>query len=88
MNVAADTFNPLSPVCACVCAVCELYTEVEADSSVRLYWAEEGQRLYPHRESVVKLREALLSRDGTQSREDLEKLYLGEFAERKKKRLV
>ncbi|KAK8396428.1 hypothetical protein O3P69_005465 [Scylla paramamosain] len=59
--------------------ICELYTEVEADSSVRLYWAEEGQRHYPHRESVVKLREVLLSRDGTQSREELEKLYMEEI---------
>ncbi|XP_050685892.1 E3 SUMO-protein ligase RanBP2-like isoform X2 [Eriocheir sinensis] len=62
-----------------VLKICDLYTEVEADSSVRLYWAEEGQRLYPHRESVVKLRETLLSRDGTKSREELEKLYLEEI---------
>ena len=52
---------------------------MEADSSVRLYWAEEGQRLYPHRESVVKLREALISGEGSRSREELEKLYLGEW---------
>lgn len=46
---------------------------------MRLYWAEEGHRLYPHNESVVKLREALLTGSGAHSREELEKLYLGKY---------
>ncbi|XP_069959256.1 E3 SUMO-protein ligase RanBP2 isoform X4 [Cherax quadricarinatus] len=62
-----------------VLKICELYTDVQADSSVRLYWAEEGHRLYPHHESVVKLREALLTGSGSHSRQELEKLYLDEI---------
>lgn len=61
-----------------VLKICELYTDVQCDSSVRLYWAEEGHRLYPHHESIVKLREALLTNSG-QSREELEKLYIDEI---------
>ncbi|CAL4133606.1 unnamed protein product, partial [Meganyctiphanes norvegica] len=61
-----------------VLKICELYTDVQCDSSVRLYWAEEGHRLFPHHESIVKLREALLTNSG-QSKEELEKLYIDEI---------
>ncbi|XP_042203503.1 ranBP2-like and GRIP domain-containing protein 3 isoform X1 [Homarus americanus] len=59
-----------------VLKICDIYTHIDADKSVKLYWAEEGNRLYPHHETVIKLQESLITGSDAQSREDLESLYL------------
>ncbi|XP_064087271.1 RANBP2-like and GRIP domain-containing protein 5/6 [Macrobrachium nipponense] len=61
-----------------VLKICELYCDVPCDASVRLYWADEGDRLFPHHENVIRLREAIIS-TSTSSREELEKLYFDEI---------
>merc|ERR1712106_308764 len=51
-----------------VLKICELYTDVQCDPSVRLYWAEEGHRLFPQlyideiraNPTVVRLQTSLL----------------------------
>ncbi|KAK4319922.1 hypothetical protein Pmani_009183 [Petrolisthes manimaculis] len=62
-----------------VLKICELYTEVQADSRVLQFWAEEGDRVHPHHESVVKLREVIFSSLGSHTRQELEKLYIDEI---------
>ncbi|XP_066979899.1 E3 SUMO-protein ligase RanBP2 isoform X2 [Macrobrachium rosenbergii] len=62
-----------------VLKICELYCDVPCDASVRLYWADEGDRLFPHHENVIRLREAIISSSSTSSREELEKLYFDEI---------
>lgn len=65
------------------CAVCELYCEVPCEAAIRMYWAEEGQRLCPHHEAVTKLRTTIISHTSdTKSRDTLEQLYLGQSSSR------
>ncbi|KAK7072855.1 hypothetical protein SK128_020456 [Halocaridina rubra] len=62
-----------------VLKICELYCDVPCDHSVRQYWADEGDRLFPHHEKVIRLREAIITASNSESREELEKLYFDEI---------
>ncbi|XP_076059811.1 E3 SUMO-protein ligase RanBP2-like isoform X2 [Oratosquilla oratoria] len=65
-----------------VTKICDLYCEVKCDNDVRRHWVEEGERLFPHHDSVIRLRESLLTVAEDADKKDLEKFFLDEIKER------
>lgn len=63
--------------CLMLFAVCEIYSELDVDIAVRTHWADEGDRLFPHHNSIVKLKQSLMLTNPSQSKEEMEKFYLG-----------
>ncbi|KAB7495494.1 E3 SUMO-protein ligase RanBP2, partial [Armadillidium nasatum] len=62
-----------------VLKICEIYSELDVDVAVRTHWADEGDRLFPHHNSIVKLKQSLMLTNPSQSKEEMEKFYLGEI---------
>ncbi|RXG57833.1 RANBP2-like and GRIP domain-containing protein 8 [Armadillidium vulgare] len=62
-----------------VLKICEIYSELDVDIAVRTHWADEGDRLFPHHNSIVKLKQSLMLTNPSQSKEEMEKFYLGEI---------
>ncbi|KAF2363400.1 Zinc finger RanBP2-type [Trinorchestia longiramus] len=63
-----------------VIKICELYCDVPCDVSVLMHWAEEGQRLCPHHETITKLRSTIISNSSdSNSRANLQELYLDQI---------
>lgn len=63
-----------------VLKICELYCQLPVDHETARYWADRADQLFPHHETVFRLRECLVSAEGEPDRQELEHLLAAELS--------
>lgn len=63
-----------------VLKICELYCQLPVDHETARYWADRADQLFPHHETVFRLRECLVSAEGEPDRQELERLLAAELS--------